>query len=82
MLMHKSYFKLVFVLVFICLPVFFLSGQLFVVQRDVSRSVDFFEMSLEELMTVEVTLIDKPEASRPADFFEMHLEELMAVEVS
>ena len=80
--MHKSFFKLVFVLVFICLPVFFLSGRLFVVQRDVSRSVDFFEMSLEELMTVEVSFVDEPDASRPADFFEMHLEELMAIEVS
>ena len=44
--------------------------------------MDFFEMSLEELMTVEVSFVDEPDASRPADFFEMHLEELMAIEVS
>jgi len=83
--MQKSYFRLVFVLVLIFLSVFFLSGRLFEgrgdVSRSVSRSVDFFEMSLEELMTVEVSFVDGPDVNRPVDFFEMHLEELMAIEV-
>jgi len=79
--MQKSYFRLVFVLVLIFLSVFFLSGRLFEGRGDVSRSVDFFEMSLEELMTVEVSFVDGPDVNRPADFFEMQLEELMAIEV-
>ncbi len=68
--------------VLVFLPVFVLTGQLFEGQRDVNRSVDFFEMSLEELMTVEVALVDEPDVNRSADFFEMPLEELMAIEVS
>ena len=67
--------------VLVFLPVFFLSGQLFKGRRDVNRSVDFFEMSLEKLMTIEVVFVDKPDVNRSTDFFEMHLEELMALEV-
>lgn len=67
--------------VLVFLPVLTLTGRLFVGQRDVNRPVDFFEMSLEELMTVEVALGDEPDVNR-MNFFEMPLEELMAIEVS
>lgn len=46
-----------------------------------NRSVDFFEMSLEELMTVEIAVVDEPDVNR-VNFFEMPLEELMTIEVS
>ncbi len=64
----------------VLLPVLLLMPQLFTERRDVKGSVDFFEMSLEQLMTIEVALADEPDVNR-MDFFEMPLEQLMTIEV-
>lgn len=74
-------FELIFVLVLIFLPLFVLTRQLFNNHQEMNRSVDFFEMSLEELMTVEIAVVDEPDVNR-VNFFEMPLEELMTIEVS
>jgi len=68
MLIQKSYLKVIFVVVLVFLPVLTLTGRLFVGRGDVSRSADFFEMSLEELMTVEVSFVDEPDVNRSVDF--------------
>jgi hypothetical protein len=81
MLRRKSLFELIIVLALIFLPFVTLTPQLFKGQRNVNRPEDFFEMSLEELMTVEVAMADEPDVNR-ANFFEMPLEELMTIEVS
>lgn len=47
--------KLTFALVLMCVFVFALNFRSFTAPRDVSRPADFFEMSLEELMKIEVT---------------------------
>jgi len=79
-LRQKSFFRLIFVLALIFVPFIVLTPQLFMHTRDVNRSIDFFEMSLEELMTIEVALADEPDVNR-MNFFEMPLEQLMTIEV-
>ena len=54
MLRQKIAFRLMFTLALIFVSVVVLSPQLFVHTRDVNRSIDFFEMSIEQLMTIEV----------------------------
>ena len=61
MLRQKSVFRLIFALALIFVPLVVLTPQLFMHTRDVNRSIDFFEMSLEELMTVEVVLVQQNE---------------------
>ena len=80
MLRQKNVFRLIFALALIFVPLVVLTPQLLVHTRDVNRSIDFFEMSLEELMTIEVALADEPDVNR-INFFEMPLEELMTIEV-
>ncbi len=53
MLRQKNVFRL-FALALIFVSIVVLSPQLFVHTRDVNRSIDFFEMSIEQLMTIEV----------------------------
>lgn len=60
---------------------FAFNGLLFVQKSRQVEQVDFFEMSLEELLTVEIAMVDEPDVSR-ANFFEMSIEELMTIEVS
>jgi len=60
---------------------FAFTGRLFVQKSGQAEQGDFFEMSLEELMTVEIAMVDEPDVNR-MNFFEMPLEELMAIEVS
>ena len=79
MLRRKSLFELILVLALIFLPFVALTPQLFKKQRNV-KSENFFEMSLEELMTVEIAMVDEPDVNR-ANYFEMPLEELMTIEV-
>ncbi len=43
-------------LALIFVPLVVLTPQIFVHTRDVNRSIDFFEMPLEQLMTIEVAL--------------------------
>jgi len=81
MLRRKSLFELILVLALVFLPFVALTPQLFKGQRSVSRPEDFFEMSLEELMTVEIAMVDEPDVNR-ANYFEMSLEELMTIGVS
>jgi hypothetical protein len=81
MLRQKNVFRLIFALALIFVPLIFLTPQLLVHKRDVNRSIDFFEMSLEQLMTIEVALADEPDVNR-TNFFEMPLEQLMTIEVS
>ena len=80
MLRQKNVFRLMFALALIFVPLVVLTPQLFIHTRDVNRSIDFFEMSLEELMTIEVALADEPDLNR-TNFFEMPLEQLMTIEV-
>ena len=80
-LRQKSVFRLILALALIFVPLVVLTPQLFVHTRDLNRSIDFFEMSLEELMTIEVAMVDEPDVNR-MNFFEMPLEELMTIEVS
>ena len=61
MLRQKNVFRLIFVLALIFVPLVVLSPQLLVHTPDINRSIDFFEMSLEELMTVEVVLVQQNE---------------------
>ena len=80
MLRRTSLFELILVLGLIFLPFVALTPQLFKKQRNVKCPENFFEMSLEELMTVEIAMVDEPEVNR-ANYFEMPLEELMTIEV-
>ena len=80
MLRQKSGFRLIFALALIFVLLIVLTPQLLVHIRDVNRSIDFFEMSLEELMTIEIALADEPDVNR-INFFEMPLEQLMTIEV-
>ncbi len=61
MLRQKSGLRLIFALALIFVLLIVLTPQLLVHIRDVNRSIDFFEMSLEELMTVEVVLVQQNE---------------------
>ncbi len=60
---------------------FAFNGLVFVQKYGHVEQEDFFEMSLEELMTIEVALADEPDLNR-MNFFEMPLEQLMTIEVS
>ncbi len=61
MLRQKSVFRLIFALALIFVPLVVLTPQLFMHTRDVNHSIDFFEMSIEQLMTVEVVLVQQNE---------------------
>jgi hypothetical protein len=80
MLRQKNVFRFIFVFASIFVLLVVLTPQLFIHTRDVNRSIDFFEMSLEELMTIEVALADEPDVNR-INFFERPLEQLMTIEV-
>ncbi len=80
MLRQKNVFRLMPALALIFVLLVVLTPQLFMHIRDVKGSIDFFEMSLEELMTIEVALADEPDVNR-MNFFEMPLEHFRTIEV-
>jgi len=61
MLRQKSVFRLMFALALIFVLLVILSPQLLVHTPDINRSIDFFEMSLEQLMTIEVAWVQQNE---------------------
>jgi len=67
--------------VVILLVAFALNGLVFVQKSGHVEQEDFFEMSLEELLRVEIAMVDEPDVNR-MNFFEMPLEQLMTIEVS
>jgi len=78
---RKSFFKLIIFLALIFSPFAALTPQLFKGQGNIEGTKDFFEMSLEELMTIEVACIDESDLKDSTDFFQMPLEELMEIDV-
>jgi len=81
MLGRKSLFGLIIVLALTFLPFVALTLQLFKGRLNVNRPENFFEMSLEELMTIEIASADELDVSGTTNFFETPLEKLMAFEV-
>ena len=61
MLRQKNVFRLMFALALIFVPLLVLTPQLFMHTPDINRSIDFFEMSIEQLMTIEVAWVQQNE---------------------
>lgn len=66
-LRQQSVFRPMLVLVLIFVPLFIFTQQLFKNRQNINHSVDFFDMSLEELMTVEIAAAQEPDAA-PSEF--------------